>query len=90
MGLNPGALLALIAEQYETICALRERVARLEAEVTAARANAAPAPSAWKTGETVQAGDQRTYGGAVYQVIQAHATQTGWEPPATPALWKQV
>lgn len=39
MGLNPAALLALIAEQYETICALREQVARLEAEVTAARAD---------------------------------------------------
>lgn len=35
MGVNPGALLALIAEQYEVICALREQVQRLEAEAAA-------------------------------------------------------
>ena len=36
MGVNPGALLALIAEQYETICALRETVQQLQAEAASA------------------------------------------------------
>lgn len=51
-----------------------------------------PVPSApeWKAGESVKAGDLRTHGGAVYEVIQPHTTQAGWEPPVVPALWKKV
>ena len=26
----------------------------------------------------------------VYQVVQAHTTQAGWEPPNLPALWQLV
>lgn len=28
--------------------------------------------------------------GAVYRVVQAHTTQTGWTPPAVPALFEPV
>ena len=51
-----------------------------------------PVPSAppWRTGESVRVGDLREYGGAAYAVVQPHTTQAGWEPPAVPALWKQV
>jgi len=31
-----------------------------------------------------------TYGGHTYKCIQAHTSQTGWEPPNVPALWGLV
>lgn len=52
-------------------------------QLTTPPATAAP----WKAGETVKAGDLRSYGGVVYKCIQSHTTQAGWEPPAVPALW---
>ena len=42
----------------------------------------------WVAGESVAVGDERVYEDITYQVIQAHTTQTGWEPPSVPALWK--
>jgi len=41
----------------------------------------------WVAGEQVNVGDQRTYQGTTYTVLQAHTTQAGWEPPNVPALW---
>jgi chitinase len=35
-------------------------------------------------------GDLVTYNGVVYQCLQAHTSQPGWEPPYTPALWQPV
>lgn len=66
--------------------------AGLWADVTKTAPAPAPAPAApaWKAGEAVKAGDLRTHGGTVYAVIQPHTTQTGWEPPAVPALWKKA
>lgn len=35
--------------------------------------------------------DQRIrYEDKLYRVVQAHTSQEGWEPPATPALWTEV
>lgn len=42
---------------------------------------------AWKAGEQVKVGDLRTEAGTTYRVLQAHTTQAGWAPSATPALW---
>lgn len=44
--------------------------------------------NAWKAGEWVEVGDRRFYDGHWYKCIQAHTTQTGWEPPIVPALWQ--
>ena len=30
------------------------------------------------------------YGDKLYRCVQAHTTQTGWEPDKTPALWAEV
>ena len=51
-----------------------------------------PTPSAapWRAGEAVKAGDLREHSGIAYAVVQPHTTQTGWEPPVVPALWKKV
>lgn len=30
------------------------------------------------------------YADKLYRCVQAHTSQSGWEPPATPALWTEV
>ena len=35
-------------------------------------------------------GDRVTYQGETYEVIQAHTSQAGWTPSATPSLWVKV
>ena len=45
----------------------------------------------WAEGIDYIVGDELAYpdaDGAVYTCLQAHMSQTGWEPPAAPALWK--
>jgi hypothetical protein len=54
-----------------------------------ALADLAPLFPAWAPGEAVKVADFRTFNGAVFECVQAHTTQTGWEPPVVPALWKQ-
>lgn len=41
-------------------------------------------------GETVDVNYCRQYEGVLYKCRQAHITETGWEPPLTPALWAAV
>ena len=48
------------------------------------------AASPWAPNTAYKIGDQVTYGGSTYQCIQAHTSQTGWEPPNVPALWKLI
>ena len=44
-------------------------------------------PIPWQPGISVVAGEQVTYDGVTYNVVQSHTTQTGWEPPSTPSLF---
>lgn len=44
----------------------------------------------WRAGLAVQVDERYQYSGVLYKVQQAHTTQEGWEPPATPALWAAV
>lgn len=41
----------------------------------------------WAVGVEYADGDRRKYDGKLYRCVQAHTSQEGWEPPATPALW---
>lgn len=41
----------------------------------------------WIANEEVWLGDDRKYGGIMYDCIQPHTTQAGWTPDVTPALW---
>jgi chitinase len=45
---------------------------------------------AWAAGVSYKVGDIVSYNGVNYQCRQAHTSLTGWEPPATPALWLQI
>ena len=45
----------------------------------------------WQAGEEVSVGDRRNYGGSLWEAVQAHTTQEGWEPgEATLSLWKKA
>lgn len=51
---------------------------------------AAPEVPEWQPNINVKPGERYTFQGDTYEVIQGHTTQAGWEPPAVPALWKQL
>ena len=58
-----------------------------------ASVSAAPARAdrgAWAPGVAYAVNDTVTYGGCSYKVLQAHTSQTGWEPPNVPALFQQL
>ncbi len=55
--------------------------------------SAAPARAdrgAWAPNTAYAVNDTVTYGGCTYKVLQAHTSQTGWEPPVVPALFQQL
>lgn len=43
----------------------------------------------YKVDKSYQEGDKFTYQGKIYEVIQAHTSQTTWIPSETPALYKE-
>lgn len=45
----------------------------------------------WEAGNTVQTGEKYNYNGDLWQVVQSHTTQVGWEPSlSTSSLWKHI
>lgn len=45
---------------------------------------------AWKTGTAYEVDERIRHDGILYRCVQAHTSQTGWEPPVVPALWTVV
>lgn len=45
---------------------------------------------AWKAGVYYSAVYKVQYGGALFKVLQAHTSQTGWEPENAPSLFAKV
>ena len=41
-------------------------------------------------GTAVQSGKRAQDGGKLFECIQSHTPQVGWNPSLTPALWKEV
>ncbi|HTE49943.1 MAG TPA: carbohydrate-binding protein [Kofleriaceae bacterium] len=54
-------------------------------ELAAVDCNAA---TPWATSTPFAVGAAVTFGGSVYECIQAHTSQPDWTPPAVPALWR--
>ena len=44
----------------------------------------------WAAGQDYPVGFKVQRGGALYKVLQAHTSQTDWEPENTPALWTEI
>lgn len=71
------------------------RVLRMKADSLGLTASEALEASSiypdWQPGEPIEAGNRRNYGGELWEAVQAHTAQEGWEPGAdTLALWKKV
>ncbi|WP_433268240.1 alpha-lytic protease prodomain-containing protein [Actinosynnema sp. CS-041913] len=49
-----------------------------------------PGGTTWQPGVAYAAGSNVTYDGAGYRCLQGHTSQSGWDPPAVPALWERV
>ena len=45
---------------------------------------------AWAADTAYPVGIRVRYADKLYRCEQAHTSQTGWEPPTTPALWTEV
>ena len=45
---------------------------------------------AWAAGVAYAVDQRIRYGEKLYRVVQAHTSQTGWEPPNVPALFTEV
>lgn len=45
---------------------------------------------AWAADTAYSLDIRARYGGKLYKCVQAHTSQTGWEPPNVPALWTEV
>lgn len=44
----------------------------------------------WESGKPYSAGHKLTRNGKLYKVIQAHTSQTGWEPENVPAMFTEI
>ena len=44
----------------------------------------------WAAATTYAIGFKVQYGGRLYKAIQAHTSQTGWEPVSVPSLWTEI
>jgi len=44
----------------------------------------------WQPGVAYKVGNQVTFNGVTYTCLQAHTSQTDWQPPNVPALWQPV
>jgi hypothetical protein len=49
-----------------------------------------PGASAWAQPVAYTMPAKCTYAGRLYQLVQGHTSQTGWEPPNVPALWTDI
>ncbi|HYO59464.1 MAG TPA: Ig-like domain-containing protein [Archangium sp.] len=62
----------------------------IPAENDAVASQRSAVATAWAAWVAYGVGAQVTYNGRLYQCLQAHTSQPGWEPPAVPALWKDL
>ena len=44
----------------------------------------------WAAGQDYTAGYKVQHSGKLWRCVQAHASQTGWEPENAPALWTEI
>ena len=44
----------------------------------------------WSAGQAYTAGYKVQHGGKLWRVVQAHTSQTGWEPENAASLWEEI
>ena len=79
--------MALTTKQKELVEFMKEMLPTAPAEVAQKNVDWY---KQWIEHESLLVGDRRAYNGILYEVIQAHTTQSDWTPPQVPALFKRV
>lgn len=69
------------------ICEINEALPMLDDDTALSVPTLFPA---WAAGVDYAADVRVRYGEKLYKCVQAHTSQTGWEPPNVPALWMEV
>lgn len=88
--LSAATVTALVGQSITPQRAARLRPMIEQASASLSDGEAATVPeliTAWAYPVAYAEGDRRSYGGRVYKCRQAHTSQEGWKPSATPALW---
>ena len=78
----------LTAEEV-TALLIKQQINTLEVDDQAALRMLSYYPE-WAAGQDYTAGYKAQYGGILWRCVQAHASQTGWEPENAPSLWTEI
>ena len=66
-------------------------IVALRESATDAQALSAPALyPAWRAGTEYKTGFRAQYGSRLWKCLQAHTSQTGWEPENAASLWTEI
>lgn len=78
----------LTAEEVTNML-IRQQINTLEVDDTTALQMLEFYPE-WASGKDYSIGYKAQHGGKLWRCVQAHTSQTGWEPENTPALWTEI
>lgn len=78
-----------LTEQEVTALLIRQSVNTLEVDDNTALRMMDYYP-AWAANTAYTVGYKVTYNGRLWRVVQAHTSQTGWEPENVPAMWEAI
>lgn len=78
-----------LTESEVTAMLIRQQINTLEVDDNTALRMVEFYPE-WSAGQAYTAGYKVQYGGRLWSCVQAHTSQTGWEPENAPALWTEI
>ena len=78
----------LTAEEV-TALLIRQQINTLEVDDNTALRMVGFYPE-WAAGQDYTAGYKVQHGGKLWRCLQAHTSQSGWEPENVPALWEEI
>ena len=84
--------ITLVASAAAAVVAALVLVPTIQAQAVSSAAAATCTAPNWAEGNTYTAGQQVTYSGHTYQALVTHTAYVGagWNPAATPSLWKDL
>ena len=78
-----------LTESEVTVLLIRQQINTLEVDDNTAFRMVEFYPE-WAAGQDYTVGFKVQRGGKLWRCLQAHTSQTGWEPENTPALWTAI
>ena len=88
---EPEAYVKDVPTADDIVTQLKELVSTQVAELTDEEAKKVPALfPVWATDEAYSVGDRVYYNGSLYKCVQAHTSQSNWNPKDAASLWQNV